>query len=86
MKILAMDSTYRHWLVPKAVLAFDSHLNAHFIGLKHSESVFSSKCRGIRSPLASRDVIEIERFLSLHERHNFALALQHEAGSFKAPY
>lgn len=87
MKILTMDLTYRRWLISKAALAFDSHLNEHFIGLTHSESAFFVKMsRNPLVPLASKDVNELEHFLSLHERHTLALALQHETDGPEARY
>jgi hypothetical protein len=85
MKILPMDPTYRHWLISKAALAFDSQLNEHLIGLTHNESAFFVEMsKDPLAPLASRDVNELERYLSLYERHSLALALQHETDGFKA--
>jgi hypothetical protein len=73
MKFLTLEPTYRRWLNSKNALAFDSDLNEKLIGLTHSESIFFVQMVNTYDPGRLQTIDELERFMDLHDRHEFAL-------------
>ena len=75
-----LDSSYRCWLISRAAIDFDRHLNEKLVGLTHDESIFFVEISKVAlSPLKTWSVDELKRFIELYDRHERILAFQRKA-------
>jgi hypothetical protein len=70
MTIMALEPSYRLWLIGRGAPNFDRYLNEKFVGLTHDESTFFLRMvKAALDPLYVQSEEEFDRFIELHEYH-----------------